>query len=48
MPSSSKSEHERERRVVARGTLQGKKTAAIAEVAGCGERHVRTLQPPRS
>jgi len=33
-----------QRRVVARGTLQGKKAAAIAQEAGCGERHVRTIQ----
>ena len=44
MPTSPKSEHERKRRVVARGTLQGMKTAAIAQQAGCGPRHVRTLR----
>ena len=44
MPTSAKSELERKRRVVALGTLQGNQTAAIAQAAGCGERHVRTLR----
>ncbi|HUK91203.1 MAG TPA: hypothetical protein VLZ81_12430, partial [Blastocatellia bacterium] len=39
-----KSEPERKRRVVARATLRGMKTAAIAQEAGCGARHVRILQ----
>jgi hypothetical protein len=44
MSTSSQFEHERKRRVVAGGTLQGKKTAVIAREAGCGPRHVRTLR----
>ena len=48
MPTCPKSEHERKRRVVARGTLQGKKTAAITQEAGCGERHVRTIQAEKA
>jgi hypothetical protein len=44
MSTSPQSEHERKRHVVALGTLLGTKTAVIAQEAGCGPRHVRTLR----
>ena len=43
MPSGSKGEKERKRKIVARGVVAGKKTKAIAREAGASERHVERL-----
>lgn len=43
MPTGSKSEKERKRRIVAAGVVAGKKPTAIAREAGCKTRHAQRL-----
>ncbi len=43
MPTGSKGEKERKRRIVAKGIAAGKRTKAIAKEAKCTTRHVQAL-----